>query len=444
MAIAASLLFQAPGCAPRAARDGPGLDPLAARARAASFHGWRGCGRLANALLSATVVPQVGGRTLEFALDGSNFLFIGGGELGSTFAAGDERRYRHFGGQSAQLHPEEKWARVQSRYPPELFMGRYELRLLPAEAGKAAVEVAGPMDIATGTRVVRRVELFSGSTRLRITDTLTNIRPIPQEWGIQAMLQLKGAPSASGVVRREDAPDGSLALYVPLNPKSRFKGGVRIVGGGSAPRGAETPRPQAQWSTAELPGLLALRYRREFSKALLDPALPWAAFADERAGNVFVQVCAVPEKVVIASGTGFAPYPFIELQCFGPVARLGPGESTSLVQEWFAARCPGPIVDVTSAGVVASPLSLLKGDGRTWVAGTFGVFHVGTAAVVFRGADGAELSRLDCGPVTPLHPLKLNRPIDLPPQAAQVDLQVRDTLGNSVGHLGMIALPSPR
>lgn len=425
------------GCARPPGPEAAATSLSAPRAWLASYHGWRRCARLSNGLVRVSVVPQIGGRTLEYALGDYNFLFLGREELGRTLGDDEEARYLHFGGQFAQLHPEDKWVRLQSRRPGELPMGRYELRLLPPADGVPGVEVTSAPDLATSTRLTRRVELFPGSTRLRITDTLTNLRLTPQEWGIQAMLQLKGGPSPSGIMRRGEQASGDIALYVPLNPKSRFKGGVDyVVGGGSTSRGAR------QWSTGELPGLLVLHYEGELGKAVVDPVLPWVAFVDHRAGYVFVQTCEVPRKAIQSIGRSLAPYPFIEVQCFGREARLGPGESASLVQEWYAARCPGPVVDVTAAGVVASPLSLLRIQGRTWVAGTFGVFYKGSTAVVFQGSDGKELARLDCGEVTPLEVFKLNRPADVPPQARQVMLEVRDASGKVVGHLGRIELPA--
>ncbi|HUT32518.1 MAG TPA: hypothetical protein VNE39_03475 [Planctomycetota bacterium] len=413
------------GASPRDTFHG---EPGPAHLDLTSFHGWRRCGQLANGLVRATVVPQTGGRTLEYALDGYNYLFIGEDELGAVLADRGEPRYHHFGGQFAQLHPEDRWVKLRSSYPPDLFMGRYELHALPSEAGKAAVELTSPVDLATGTRIVRRVELFPASTHLRITDTLTNVRLVPQDWGIQAILQLKGVSNADGLVRREDPAKGAIALYVPLNARSRFKGGVRFALGG--PGAFETA-----------PGLLTLRYRRQFGKALMDPALPWVAFVDHATDHVFVQTCAVPEKAVLSAGGAFAPYPFIEVQSLGQVARLGPGQSVGLVQDWYAARCPGPVVDITDAGVVAAPLSLLRGQGGTWLAGTFGLFAVGRAAVVFHGANGAEVARFDCGAVTPLRPFVLNRTVDVPAKATRIALEVRDPAGNPVGHLGRIDLP---
>jgi hypothetical protein len=259
---------------------------------------------------------------------------------------------------------------------------------------------------------------------------------VPQEWGIHDLLQLKGFPTRNGVLRGNERPAGRLTLYVPLNPESRFPGGVRrLVPRARAARGAA-----AQWDTATLPGLLVLRYRRRFDKVLVDPALPWVAFVDRSSGHVLVQRCAAPQKAVLTAGGPVAEYPFIELQCFGPVVRLAPGKSTTLIQEWFAARCPGPVVDVTAAGVVASPLSLLRGEGRTWVAGTFGVFHVGRAAVVFRDAEGAEQARLDCGPVDPLRPFALNRAVTVPPRTEQVALDIHSPDGQPLGHLGQLLL----
>jgi len=83
----------------------------------------------------------------------------------------------------------------------------------------------------------------------------------------------------------------------------------------------------------------------------------------------------------------------------------------------------------------------LRGQGGTWLAGTFGLFAVGRAAVVFHGANGAEVARFDCGAVTPLRPFVLNRTVDVPAKATRIALEVRDPAGNPVGHLGRIDLP---
>jgi len=385
-----------------------------------------------------TNVPQIGGRTLEYRLGSCNFLFIGRGELGTTLEEGSERRYRHFGGHFAQLHPEPKWHRAYSSYPANLFMGRYTARMVPAEGGAAAVEMTGPVDLATGTRVARRVELFPGTTRVRLTDTLTNVRPVPQEWGIHDLLQLKGFPTPSGILSGDEEPRGRLGLYVPLNPKSQYPGGARFVLRDE--RGARGAR--SQWSASRLPGLLVLRYRGQFSKVLVDPGVPWVAFVDHQAGCAFVQRCKVPGKAILTAGGLLGDYPFIEVQSFAPVVRLAPGKSTTLVQEWYAARCPGPVVDVTTVGVVSSPFTLLRDEDKTWAAGAFGVFCVGRAAIVFRKADGTELARLDCGPVHPLRAFALNRAVVLPPATAEVTLEVCDTDGGPLGHLGKILLGS--
>jgi len=397
-----------------------------------SFRGWRSCPQLDNGLVRVTHVPQVGGRTLEYGLAGANFLFLGRRELGTTLGETD-RGYHFFGGHFAQLHPQERWQRLQSTAPPSLYMGRYTAQAVPAEDSAAAVEMTAPVDLATGTRLVRRVELFPGSTRLRLTDTLTNARQTPQEWGIQDIVQLKGVPSSTGILGGHEHAMGQIALYVPTRPGGRLPGGYRHI----VPRGSRS-RAAEQWT--DRPGLLTLRYRRLYGETQVDPALSWVALADESTGTVFVQWCEVPQRTILSAGPPLSAYPFIELQSFAPAVALGPGQSTTLVQDWYAASCPGPIVDATRAGVVSAPLSLLRGDGRTWVAGKFGVFHVGSAVVVFRRADGSELGRLDVGPVHPLRPLSLNTAVELPPGTAEVSLDVRDSAGRSVGHLGKIIL----
>ncbi|MFW6163566.1 MAG: hypothetical protein ACODAJ_12415 [Planctomycetota bacterium] len=394
--------------------------------RVVSFGGWGDCLRLSNGLVRVTCVPAVGGRTLDYRLGGCNFLFIGRRELGTT--ADEQRPYRHFGGHFVQLHPEERWRRLQAVYPASLFMGRYEARIAETE-GPFAVEMVSPPDPASGTRVLRRIELFSGSTRLRTTDTLVNARPVAQAWGLHDFLQLKGVAEPSGILDGDEQPSGEMELYVPLDPEGRYPGGLK-----HAVPPADDDR---QWDTEGLPGLLVLRYRGHFGKAKVDPAAPWVALVSRESGHVFVQRCAVPEKAVLTAGGG---YPLVEVESFAPVTELAPRGQATLVQEWFATRCGGPVVDVTDAGVVVAPLTLLRGEDGLWAAGKFGVFYVGEAAVVLRDAEGGELARFPAGAVHPAQPLLLHRRFELPPATARVTLEVRDANGEVVGDLGTVLL----
>ncbi|NQT88401.1 hypothetical protein HQ560_16665, partial [bacterium] len=370
--------------------------------------------------------------------DGYNFLAVGHAELGTTIDDDPSRRYRHYGGRFTQLHPESRWQRAQSSYPPGIFMGPYEATL-DADGPVAVARLTFPFDKATGVRIDRRIELFPRSTRLRITDTLTNLRLVPQTWGLHDIVQLKGVPVRDGILRGPERPDGQMGLYVPLNPRSRHPHGVAPVFGNAK----GNPLADEQWSTTVYPGLLALSYHRRFGKVLLDPDLPWVAFVDHKAGNVFIQRCAAPEKSVLAAGPPLDTLPMIEVQSFAPARPLAPRGSTTLVQDWYAARCPGPVVDVTDAGVVSKPLSVLRDDRRTWVEGVFGVFHLGAAAIVFRDANGAELDRSAVGPVDPRAVLRLDHTITLPDRTAEVSLEIADARGKALGHLGRIAFGTP-
>lgn len=332
---AAGLLALTVGCIGpwRRARE-PHAEPGHALADLVDFHGWPGAVRLANGIVTVTTVPQVGGRTLDYRLGAHNFLFVGRAELGALPSPGHP--YRHFGGHFAQLHPEELWRVRHTHYPTGLPMGTYEARIAATGGPLAATEMTLAADLATGTRLVRRIELFADSTRVRITDTLTNLRAVPQAWALHDFLQLAGYPAPDGILSGDERPTGQIALYVPTNPKSRYPDGVRFVVPGKAREGV------GQWSTTELPGLLALRYRRLFSKALIDPVLPWIAVVDHSTGHVFVQRCGVRQKTLLTTGGG---YPLIEIQSFAPAGELAPRGEATLVQEWFAARCPGPILD---------------------------------------------------------------------------------------------------
>jgi hypothetical protein len=416
--------------------------PPQTEVRQTAFRGWSDCVQLRNGLVCVTTAPQVGGRTIEYALGPYNFLFIGREEQGATLASLDEGVHPYVGGHFARLHPERTWRELQSRTPTDLSLGKYATRSIePSEEanGAASVDLASRTDLATGTALRRRIELFPLSTHLRITDTLINMRPVAQQWGIHDILQLKGVARASGVLRGSDQADGNIRLYVPLNPQSAFPGGVQWLVP-SDERGTPGAR---QWDREALPGILTLRYQGEFSRVSVDPALPWIAWADRQEGWVFAQVCSAPRKAIQTAGGTLIPYPFIEVQTLAPIAEIERNQTATLVQDWYACRCPAPVVDVTEVGAVSSPLTLLRdADGTTYAEGTFGLFHVGIATLLCRSAEGEELDARDCGPVGPAEPLRLNQQVRIPDGTAEVVLEVRDADGQALGHLGRILLGS--
>ena len=416
------LLSLALGCVPF--RPGPqeGVSPR-------NFHGWHDAWQLSNGLVSVTCVAGIGGRVLDYSLGETNLLFIGRDALGARPGSRRAGPRPFFGGHFARLHPERKWVAGAASRLSTLVFGEYETRPIAVQDGPLTLLLTSPPDLATRTVLKRKIELFPSSTRLRVTNTLRNADVGPADWGIQSVVQLKGSSRRDGITRRDDQPAGRIRLYVPADPR----GGVRVLGERSSP-GAR------QWDSTSLPGILVLRYSRQLSKAQVRPSLPWVALSEGASGCVFVQKARCERKDILAAGPPLIPYPFVEISCFGPVATLRPGQETTLVEEWFACVCGGPVLDVTEAGVVARPLSLSRGEGKLWVEGRFGVFYLGKAAVVFRDAQGKALRRLECGPVSPLEPLVLNRQVELPRGTARIALEVSDQSGKHVGNLGVIVL----
>jgi len=393
------------------------------------FHGWRNAWQLSNGLVRVTCVAGIGGRVLDYSLGETNLLFIGRDALGARPGSRRAGPRPFFGGHFARLHPERKWVAGAASRLSALVCGEYEARPIAVQDGPLTLLLTSPPDLATRTVLKRKIELFPSSTRLRVTTTLRNADVGPADWGIQSVVQLKGSSRRDGITRRDDQPSGRIRLYVPADPR----GGVRVLGERSS-SGAR------QWDSASLPGILVLRYSRQLSKAQVRPSLPWVALSEGASGCVFVQKARCERKDILAAGPPLIPYPFVEISCFGPVATLRPAQETTLVEEWFACVCGGPVLDVTEAGVVARPLSLSRGEGKLWVEGRFGVFYLGKAAVVFRDAQGKALRHLECGAVGPLEPLELNRQVELPRGTARIALQVSDQSGKHVGNLGVIVL----
>ena len=69
----------------------------------------------------------------------------------------------------------------------------------------------------------------------------------------------------------------------------------------------------------------------------------------------------------------------MESEILSPLADLQPGEEYRFTIDWFAMRCPRPVLEVTSAGAVNQHLTANRHSGQLKLEGVFGVFFKGMA-----------------------------------------------------------------
>ena len=118
----------------------------------------------------------------------------------------------------------------------------------------------------------------------------------------------------------------------------------------------------------------------------------------------------------------------MEMEVLGPLVDLAPGASSSMDLVWAACRCPGPIIDVTRYGCCARSLELRR-RGSVWrVEGAWGVFEPGRVELRPLRSSECLLERA----VSPMEPVNLDDDVQLPEDAAEVELVLISGTGDAV------------
>ena len=425
----------------------------------ATYHGWKSlC--LSNGLVELQVLPDIGGRIIQFTLGTKEFLWVNPQLAGKQPPANgltQDGGWFNVGGDKLWPAPQ-GWANDQQwPGPPDAVLDGqpYQLERLPCDSGQAAIRLTSGKDARSGIRLSRVVRLFGGSTRVSFEATMENIDSKPRRWGIWAHTQLDGG-NAGGTGHNQ-----LLNAWCPLNPQSKFAKGYNVIFG-------DANNPSFQPDAAR--GLMRVGYQYKVGKIGLDSGAGWAATVDGGTGAVLVQrfvfeskkeypdgssvefwlngvgqIHAYNKDMVMSDNAIENPYVF-ESEVLSPYARLQPGESYTWSYDWYAANIGGdfPVVDCSTAGVVAVPLSVEWSAGQARLTGRLGVFAPGSLRAEFTDAQGHQLEKADLPiRVSPLRPVVLDCLVAVPAGAVSVTLVLTGTDGKAAGELARAATRKP-
>jgi len=299
------------------------------------YEGWKGCWELSNPLVRVVVVPQIGGRIMEYSIAGHNAIWQNKAEIGVLRPSDLGKKWHNYGGHKAWNAPQQRW-----RAPD--YDNYYDYAPAQAEPIDLAPETGEKM---TGIRVtcapiphlglqfVREVYLSHRTSRVRIVETMRNVSERGIEWGIWAVTQAR--PDCWIAFPRhvtDDSPQGWRRLLGPEFPDPRcvtpvgqigvmrYSGAIDKVGTGSPDGWMVYLRDQLayvkQWSV------------RTVGVVYPDDGCNMEVFTADKAMGAYV-----------------------ELEVLGPVVELKPGETTQLVEDWFislvnqSAKDPADVVE---------------------------------------------------------------------------------------------------
>ncbi len=427
--------------------------PLAA---SSSYQGWQSH-RLSNGLVEVQVLPDIGGRIIQFKLGTKEFLWVNpqlAGKLPPSNGLSADGGWFNIGGDKLWPAPQGWDNDHQWPGPPDAVLDGqpYSLEKLRSPRGETAIRLTSGKDLRSGIQFSRVVRIAENSTRVSFEATMKNIDTKPRRWGIWAHTQLN-ASKADG-----SGHNPLMQAWCPLNPQSKFPKGYNVIFG-------EHNNPSFQVDAAR--GLMHVQYQYKVGKIGLDSRAGWVATVDGEGGAVFVQrfvfdpekpypdgssvefwhngvgqIHAYNKDMVMATNAAENPYVF-ESEVLSPFAELQPGESHTWSYDWFACNIGGnfPVVNCTDAGVVAEPLTAEFVADQARLQGRFGVFAPGAVHAEFCDAKGQALQTLDlqCA-ATPTAPLVLDATVQAPRGAASVKLLLVSRTGKAAMELAKTEL----
>ncbi len=301
------------------AADPPPVKP-AATAKVAPFHGYTKAIELTRGTTRVVLCPQVGGRVLEFSVDGQDAMY---------------------------LDPAEKtW---QPGQPVNATAGRFdygpELTVIPhptlwsgewtgAITGQNSAKLTSPQDATAGIELVRTFQL-AGSGKLGSTapfhlvchQTILNISKEVREvchWG------------------RSFSPSGGICI-IPLGDRpSRFPSKYAMYEEGAIINVRNTDD-----KIRERDGFLEILSPPRKPKLGFDATGGWLGYLMPN-NMLFVKKFATyPDRVYneaagLTLSVWYPTGPRIELEPIGPRERLQPGESASFTEDWWLFPFPYP------------------------------------------------------------------------------------------------------
>jgi len=404
----------------------------------ADFKGWSAV-YMANELIRVVAVPAIGGRIMAYDLGDYPYLFVDRDLAGKLFTPDENQgdgslsAWKNYGGDKTWPAPQGWDDDTQWPGPPDpvLDSGQYRLDSFGSDELSAHIRMVSPEDIRTGLQITRQASIYPQSTRVSLELTFTNISERMIRWSIWDVVQLRA---------ERKLPDGRLTyepecmVSAPLNPASRFEHNFNVMFGN-----VDNP----QWGIDSDNNLFIGKYLWEIGKVGIDSPGGWIAFINNASGHAFaerfqyyrqgvypdegvsVECWTVGKGEVANLDYEESEIYLMETEVLSPLYEFEPGETRTFTIEWGVCRCPGPILAVSEAGCVGQSLSIDSDRPDHHIKGVFGVFDPGDLFVSWLDKEGQVLESNAICRVSPINPVVLDEPVEIPADSAELVLSVK-------------------
>jgi hypothetical protein len=200
----------------------PAVDVLTA----GSYRGWSTL-NLTSGFVSLQVAPDLGGRVIQCALGINEFLCVNPRRAGKSLppsGLGPDGEWLNHGGDKLWPAPQGWDNDAQWPGPPDAARDGQPYCVERID-DNTAIRLTSRDGSPSGLRFFRIIRPIPGRSGIRFQVTMTNSSGQPRRWGVWSPTQVDAA-----------MPDGTSAnsqmrAFCPLNPKSHFPRGYRVMFG---------------------------------------------------------------------------------------------------------------------------------------------------------------------------------------------------------------------
>lgn len=301
-----------------------------------TYHGWIDSYRFEAGPYRLTVVPEIGGRIMEYSINGRNVIWENPAENGQTYPITMD--WHNYGGYKAWVAPQELWG-----WPPDPFLdfGKANVEVLQSPKGIPILRLTGCPSLKTGVLFAKEISM-SSSGEVTLKQLMYNISGKPVTYSVWGVTQVKTP----------------CFVAFPVKKDSRFPDGISYIMAES--------RNSRQFTVKD--GLCIVRYGGELGKIGADSDGPWMIWFDEDIAYVKLFEPMDAEATYPDGGcsaevfTSEAKLGYVEMEILGPMVNLSPGESTELTERWRIFKLTQP---VTSEDRVVKAVIGMQGKG--WI-----------------------------------------------------------------------------
>ncbi|MBN1576767.1 MAG: hypothetical protein JW913_09460 [Chitinispirillaceae bacterium] len=384
-----------------------------------------------NDLITLAVVPKLGGRVMQYDLGTHPSIYVDSDVIGQAPTSG----YTLIGGFRVLPSPQDDFGWPS---PPELDINPYTCEVRVNNGDSAVIylesEIVDNEDYKyekhQGLQFKRLLTLYKASTRVKVEMTMINTSGTMLNHGIWDITQ--------NICSNNDSVDtNNIWVYFKLNPSSTMNNGY-------VEYNQSDGNEASQWKPDIAPGIMGVQFQQKTGKIGADCNAGWICYVDRLDGYAYVKTFTYEQgKTYPDNGASVQVYtysdpstPTAEVEVHGPLTDLGQNDSVKLVENWYAARSFGPVLDVNSTGLITKHLEVKTTDDTMVNAtGTFGLFYPGKVKVSFVKATGETIAVVDSMTVIPTDSLSMDKDYTVPQDAAALQLMAYNQDGDRIGLL---------